>query len=139
SYAYWHNHFEDDPRAVGRTVQLNKRPFTIIGVAPREFHGSLLMFSPEFYVPIVAVSNDKDLNARGNQWLFEALGHLKAGVTPAQASADLNAIGSYLEKTYPKDDHQMSFTLARPNLYGDYGATPVRAFMAGGRLVASRV
>ena len=34
------------------------------------------------------------------------LGHLKAGVTPAQAIADLNSIGSYLEKTYPKDDSQ---------------------------------
>ena len=34
------------------------------------------------------------------------LGHLKPGVTPAQAIADLNSIGSYLEKTYPKDDAQ---------------------------------
>jgi len=41
------------------------------------------------------------------------MGHLKPGVTPAQAVADLNSIGSYLEKTYPKDDDQRTFTLAR--------------------------
>ncbi len=44
------------------------------------------------------------------------LGHLKPGVTPAQAVADLNSIGAYLEKTYPKDDGNMTFTLARPGL-----------------------
>ena len=49
-----------------------------------------------------------------------AMGHLKAGVTQAQAVADLNSIGAYLEKTYPKDDSQLTFTLARPSLYGDY-------------------
>ena len=38
--------------------------------------------------------------------IFMVMGHLKPGVTPAQAIADLNSIGSYLEKTYPKDDGQ---------------------------------
>ena len=43
------------------------------------------------------------LNARGNRAVFQVLGHLKAGVTPEQAAADLNSIGSWLEKNYPKD------------------------------------
>lgn len=47
------------------------------------------------------------------------IGHLKAGVTREQAIADLNSIGADLEKTYPKEDNDMSFTLARPSLYGD--------------------
>ena len=47
-----------------------------------------------------------------------AIGHLKAGVSPAQAVADLNRVGSWLEKTYPKTDAQMSFKLARPSLAG---------------------
>ena len=59
------------------------------------------------------------------------LGHLKPGVTPAQAVADLNSIGSYLEKTYPKDDGKISFTLARPGLYGSFLGGPVRAFRCG--------
>jgi hypothetical protein len=41
------------------------------------------------------------LDDRGHRWIFEALGHLKPGVTPAQATNDLNSIGAYLEKTYP--------------------------------------
>jgi len=130
SYAYWHSHFQDDRAVVSRVVQLNKHPFTIIGVAPPGFHGTLLLFSPEFFVPIVQ-EDEANLKVRGNRWIFEAIGHLKAGVTPVQATADLNSIGSYLEKTYPKDDSQMSFALARPSLYGDYGGQSVRAFMAG--------
>jgi predicted permease len=130
SYAYWHSHFQDDRAVVSRVVQLNKHPFTIIGVAPPGFHGTLLLFSPEFFVPIVQ-EDEANLKVRGNRWIFEAIGHLKSGVTPVQATADLNSIGSYLEKTYPKDDSQMSFALARPSLYGDYGGQSVRAFMAG--------
>ena len=38
---------------MGRAVQLNKHPFTIVGVAPPEFHGTLMFFSPDFFVPIV--------------------------------------------------------------------------------------
>ena len=48
------------------------------------------------------------------------MGHLKPGVTPAQAIADLNAIGSYFEKTYPKEDGKMNFCWRGPGLYGDY-------------------
>jgi hypothetical protein len=72
-----------------------------------------------------------DLNARGFNSVFEALGHLKPGVTPAQAIADLNRIGTLLQKTYPKDIIKMTFILARPSLYGDYLGRPLRAFMAG--------
>jgi hypothetical protein len=60
-----------------------------------------------------------------------AMGHLKAGVTPRQATADLNSIGSYLEKTYPKDERQMSFLLGRPGLLGDQFGRPLQAFLRG--------
>ena len=142
SYAYWHNNFQDDRGVVGRVVQLNKHPFTIIGVAPPGFHGTLLIFSPEFFVPMVnqeQVDGVDLLNGRGDRWIFEAVGRIKAGVTPAQAAADLNSIGSYLEKTYPKDDGQMKFALARPSLYGDYAARPLQAFMAGLMLLAGLI
>ena len=67
------------------------------------------------------------------------LGHLKAGVTPAQAIADLNSIGAYLEKTYPKDDGQMTFSLARPGLAGDWFGRPLRAFLTGLMLLAGLI
>jgi hypothetical protein len=53
SHAYWHSRFQDDLGVVGRSVQLNKHRFTILGVAPPGFHGTLLFVSPDFFVPIV--------------------------------------------------------------------------------------
>jgi predicted permease len=134
SYSFWHTRFQDDRGVLGRTVQLNKHPFTIVGVAEQGFHGTLVFFNPDFFVPIVnaeQLDEQNDLNTRRRRWVFMTLGVLKPGVTVAQAVADLNSIGSYLEKTYPKDDDKRTFALARPSLYGDYLGRPVRAFMTG--------
>jgi predicted permease len=142
SYAFWHTHFQDDRNVVGRVVRVNKQPYTILGVAPPGFNGTLVFFNPGFFVPIVnqeQVEGENDLNAREKRWVFMTMGHLEAGVTPAQATADLNSIGSYLEKTYPKDDDQRTFALARPSLYGDYLGKPVRAFMTGLMLLAALI
>ncbi len=133
SYEYWHTRFQDDRSVVGRVVRLNRHPFTILGVAPPNFNGTLLFFNPAMFVPLVehpALGSD-DLTTRGNRWVFEVMGHLKPGVTPQEATADLNSIGAYLERTYPKDESKMTFALASPSLYGDYLGRPVRAFMAG--------
>src|SRR6516164_7325753 len=141
-YAYWHTHFQDDRNVIGRVVQLSKHPFTIVGVAPPDFHGTLVFFNPDFYMPIVnaeQVEPQNHLNERGHRWVFMTLGHVKSGVTLAQAVADLNSIGSYLEKTYPKDDDKRSFTLARPSLYGDLLGKPMRAFMTGLMLLAGLI
>lgn len=141
TYAYWHSHFRDDRGVVGRVVRLNKHPFTIIGVASPGFHGTLSFFNPDLFVPIVnhPMFGEEDVNARGNRWVFMVLGHLKTGVSPAQAVADLNSIGAYFEKTYPKENGTMSFTLARPALYGDYVGRPVREFMTGLMLLAGLI
>jgi len=142
THAYWHAHFHDDPGVVGRVVQVNKNPFTIVGVAPPEFHGTLVFFFPDFFVPIVnqeQVEGENLLNERGKRWVFSVMGHLKAGVTREQAIADLNSIGAVLEKSYPKDDNDMSFTLARPSLYGDYLGRPMRAFLTGLMLLAGLI
>src|SRR5260370_36285999 len=47
TYGYWRTHFRDDPGVVGRVVRVNKHPFTILGVAPPEFHGTLVFFFPD--------------------------------------------------------------------------------------------
>ena len=142
SYSYWHARFQDDRAVVGRTVQVNKHPFTILGVTPPEFHGTLVFFNPDFFIPIInqeQIDGQHLLNVRGKRWVFMTLGHLKPGITPAQAVADLNSIGAYLEKTYPKEDDQRTFALARPSLYGDYLGKPVRAFMTALMLLAGLI
>jgi predicted permease len=138
TYAYWHAHFQDDRNVVGRVVQLNKQPYTIVGVAPAEFRGTLSFVFPDFWVPI-AREGSEWLNARGNHGLLMMMGHLKAGVTPAQAVSDLNSVGTYLEKTYPKDDSKMAFSLMRPGLAGDWLGDPVKEFLTGLMLLAGLI
>jgi predicted permease len=142
SYAYWHSHFQDDRGVVGRVVQVNKHPFTIVGVAPARFHGTLLFVYRDFFLPMIneeQVEGRNILNARGTAWIYLALGHLKAGVTPAQAIADLNSIGSYLAKTYPKEHGQIRYSLSRPSLYGDFLGRRVRMFLTGLMLLAGLI
>jgi predicted permease len=142
TYAYWHSQFQDDRGIVGRVVQVNRRPYTILGVAPPDFNGTLLFFYPDFFLPMVNHERGDVpgfLNDRGRRNIFMVLGHLKAGVTPDQAIADLNSIGSYLEKTYPKDDASMTYSLARPSLAGDMLGPPVKGFMTGMMLLAGLI
>ncbi len=139
TYAYWQSHFQADRAVVGRVVRLNKHPFTIIGVAPRGFHGAVLFFSLDFFVPLVNQEQENTLNRRGTVSMDMVIGRLKAGVTPAQAISDLNSIGSYLEKTYPKTDASMRFALARPSLWGDAAGPAVRAFLTALMLLAGLI
>jgi predicted permease len=141
SYDFWHSHFHDDRGVVGRMVQINKHPFTIIGVAPKAFRGTELFFAPALWVPLVDVNQIEGWDAihqRGSHSEF-IVGHLKPGVTPAQATADLKSLASWLAKTYPKDDDGISFSLARPGLIGDMLGGPARAFVAGLMLLAGLI
>lgn len=141
TWAYWHDRFHEDAGVVGRTVRLGKEPFTIIGVAPKGFYGTLLFGSPQFFMPIVnqeQIDGQDLLHTRANvQGIFEIFGHLKPGVTPAQAAADLNGIGAYLEKAYPKEVPHRDYKLAHPGLYVFGG--PAKAFLAGLMLLAGLI
>jgi predicted permease len=142
SYDYWHSQFQDDRTVVGRVVLVNKHPFTILGVAPPQFSGTLVFFFPDFWAPMVQqeqIQGLKVLDARGERDIFMVLGHVKEGVTPAQAIADLNSVGSYLEKTYPKTDAYMTYTLARPSLVGNMLGPPVKGFLIGMMLLAGLI
>jgi predicted permease len=142
SYAYWHSHFHDDRNVVGRVVRLNKYPFTVLGVAPPEFRGTLVFFSPQFFVPLMQQEQANGWNGldnRSERSVLVIMGHLKPGVTPAQANADLNSIGAYLEKTYPKEHAKVSYSLGRPNLLGDQFDRPFQAFLAGLLLLAALI
>jgi predicted permease len=141
SYAYWRDHFAADPAVVGRTVQLNKHPFTVLGVARPEFRGTERFFSPALWVPLMQQEQIEGLNdltqrTARSLWL---VGRLKPGVTASQASADLQSIATFLIRTYPKDDDGLTFSLARPGLLGNLLGRPVRAFVAGLMLLAGLI
>jgi predicted permease len=146
TYAYWQNQFAGDRNVVGRVVQMNKHPFTVIGITPPEFRGTLLYFSAPFFVPIVdidqfatgSVTGENVLQDRKNFWgVMEALGHLKPGVSPAAAAAELNSIGVWLAQTYPQDNGPSKFSLKRPALHPFGGE--IAGFLSGVMLLAALI
>src|SRR3954447_12892387 len=142
SYGYWKTHFAEDPGVVGRVVRLNKHPFTIVGVTPPEFHGTLLFLYPDFFVPMVneeQVTGADFLQVRKSRAIFQVFGHLKPGVTPEQAAADVNAIGTWVKQNYPKEVSTASYVLRRPSFNGDFLGGPVQAFAGGLALLAGLI
>ena len=141
TYAFWHTRFNDDRSVVGRVVRLNHHPFTIVGVAPKGLQGTILFVAPDFFLPIVnqdQVVPGNSLNDRGsNNAVFEVFGHLRPGVSVAQANADVNAIGADLQKTYPKEVSHASVSLGHEGLTGFAG--PAKAFVAGLMLLAGLI
>jgi hypothetical protein len=118
SYAYWHSHFNSDPGTVGRTVEINKHPYTIAGVAPADFRGTELFFAPDLWAPLVdlpQMGGWDPIENRGSHFTW-VIGHLKPGVSAAAAAADLNTIAASLAKLYPKEDDGLKFSLSRPGL-----------------------
>ena len=125
---------------VGRAIRLNQHPFTILGIAPPGFQGTLWFLGPDFFVPIVDQEQlgGASLDLRTTEdGVFAVLGHLKPGVTPAQAVADAEVVGTYLEKTYPRQFAHKSTVLARGGLTS-FGPA-VRAFVAGLMLLAGLI
>ena len=133
SYACWQVRFVGDPNIVGKTVELNKIPYTVIGVAPRYFNGTERFLWPELWIPV-----HNELQIEGYDWLEKrgnhnawTVGRLKPGVTPAQAAANLNNIGAQLSKEYPDTDKGISFRLTQPGFLGNALGGPVHAFLLG--------
>jgi predicted permease len=131
TYAYWHARFQDDRSIIGRVVSVNKHPFTVLGVAPPGFGGTLIFVSPDFFIPIVEQETlgGNSLTDRANvAALFETFGHLKPGVSPQQAEADVNRVATELAKAYPKEFEDKHVVIGRTGLTSFRG--PVDGFVA---------
>ncbi len=141
SYAFWHGHFNDDAGIIGKVVQLNKHPFTVIGVAQPHFRGTELFFSPALWVPMVNAPQLEGwdlLHQRGKHSIF-VIGRLKPGVAPAAADADLTSIAGQLASEYPTEDQGLKIALTRPGLAGDTLRRPIGAFLGGVMLLSGMI
>jgi len=129
SDSLWRRAFNADPGLVGTTVQLNKYPFTVMGVAPARFHGTEQFVWPDYWIPMVEqqVEGWNYLHSR-TVMTVTVLGRLRPGVTPQQATENLNAIAAQLAKEYPETDSGLPLRLIRPGLYGDNGDV-IRGFL----------
>jgi putative ABC transport system permease protein len=110
SHAMWARRFGGERTVIGRTIQLNSQPFTIIGVMPPRFKGTWA-FSPAevFWVSLAARNSVLSAPAREvfdlrRGAMLYPIGRLKPGATARQAAAEMAAIGDGLAREYPRDD-----------------------------------
>jgi putative ABC transport system permease protein len=99
SNQFWQTRLGGDARAVGKEVTLDGKPFTVIGVLPRDFEFPLARRSTELLTTVAG--EEGNLEERG-ALVFITLGRLKQGVTLAQAQAELNNLSGNLEQQYPQ-------------------------------------
>jgi len=110
SYSYWKKSGAD-PDILGKTRQINGRIYTVVGITPKGFTGTIAMLSPELYLPLgmyEAVANDfegrgRSLSLRDNHALIVA-GRLKNGTSLESANASLSLVADRLAKAYPGEN-----------------------------------
>ncbi|PYJ55415.1 MAG: permease [Verrucomicrobia bacterium] len=122
----WQSVFNADPSVVGATVRLDKDPYTVIGVAPAQFHGTEKFDRPDFWIPFV--NWDQQFLQNRTSMTLTVFGRLKPGVGPQQAAENLSAIAAQLAKEYPQTDTGMPLRLVRPGLFADDGDV-IRGFL----------
>ena len=105
SYDYWQTRFRGAPEAVGRKLRVNERDLTVIGVAPREFQGTVLPLKFELWVPatltptLLGGTRDlEDRNIRG----FSLIGMLRSGATREEAQAEFSTAMALFARDYPE-------------------------------------
>jgi len=125
SDSFWHEHFGGDAAVLGRTIELDRRTYTVIGVMPPRFQYPIQSDPIEFYVTTAEDASNADgskpaTENRGSHSL-EAIARLKPGVSIEQAQADLSTIASNLEKQYPNTNSYFGVRVKalREELIGD--------------------
>ena len=126
----WNNAFHADPGIVGTVVELNKHPFTVIGVAPASFHGTERFGWLDYWISMLNEKQVESFDYLHNRTSITVtvIGRLKPGVTPRQATENLNAIAAELAREYPQTDEGLSYRLIHPGLIGDDGDV-IRGFL----------
>ncbi|MEJ7576809.1 MAG: ABC transporter permease [Pyrinomonadaceae bacterium] len=101
SHNLWRGRFNSDPNLVGRSININNHPFTIIGVMPENFVGASTGMPPDLWVPMMmepfAKPGSRSLTSPDDGWL-EMLGRLKSDVNLAEAQASVETIASRLHQ-----------------------------------------
>jgi len=140
SFDAWQRRFGGADIA-GTTIRINGLPYTILGVAPRGFHGTEVAFRPEVWVPM-----SMQPQIEGRSWLDERTtlnvwitGRLAPGVSVEQATAALDTVAQSIGEAYPRSHQGLRVGLARPGFVGNTGRAPIAAFMAGVMALAGLV
>jgi putative ABC transport system permease protein len=106
SYRLWQTHFGADPLVVGRTMNINRHPYTIVGVAPAIFQGSETGLRCDLWLPMMMQSQvmpQGDLLHDHHYFWLSALGRLKPGIAPQQAQEEMTIRIRRVAKDYPQE------------------------------------
>ena len=127
SFAVWRN-TGFSPSFIGSTIRANGTAFTVVGVTPRGFAGTMSLVSPQWWFPLgsydsivseIFKQRATGLTDRGN-YAVNLVGMLKPGTTRAAAEQALDAFAKRLDAEYPGTDHDQTFVLAGlPRIVGE--------------------
>jgi predicted permease len=115
SYDFWKSYFGGDPSIVGQPIKLNRQDYTIVGVAPPDFKGTVVGLSFDIWVPLLQQEN---LTGGARTWItnrkfrsLHAIARLKPGVSLGEAQAEMNLVSSRLVQNYRTENLGMSGVL----------------------------
>jgi predicted permease len=116
-YSYWRRRFGGDPNIAGKKVEVNGNPFTVVGVVPKDFHGTYSVLDMDAFIPFSAEPGEDPDNpiqkiwtSRGSRTLT-LMGRLKPGVTLKQAEATLNVVSQRIAQAHPDTEKGISVQL----------------------------
>jgi len=140
SHSLWQRRLGADSHIVGKTVELNGKPYNVIGVAPPTFKGSKFALALDFWIPMAMVEelqrNPGLLKDRGSNWM-NIVARLKPGVSLDQASANMSMIAKRLNQTYPDDRASSTDGLVKTELEGRF--EEAAAMMKTGAAIAMSI
>ncbi len=122
----WRRVFGASPSVIGRSIELNQHPFTIIGVVPAAFKGTMSGLACDFWAPLSMhqeVANFGSLDNRDDHWLHSQA-RLQPGVSIPHAQAVVDAVGARLEQAYPASNRQNRVNVL-DFLHAPYGTQPI--------------
>jgi predicted permease len=102
SYGLWQNRLHGDAHVLGSKILLDRKPYVVIGVMPRDFEFPLVpghLNRSELWVPMSFT--EQELTTGAASWNFNMVGRLKAGITPAQAQGDAERVAQATMRNYP--------------------------------------
>jgi predicted permease len=113
-YSYWQKRFGGDPQFVGQQVRVNGKPAIVVGIAPKEFHGTLFSFDMDGYLPLSTITEGQDSKrfwTDRNIRRLNVLGRLRPGVSILQAQSSVDVIARRLSAQYPESDQGVAVRL----------------------------
>jgi predicted permease len=123
-YDLWQSHFGGDPGIVGKTMQINLHTYTIVGVAPRGFHGCKAGLRAEIWLPLGMdrqIWGSSRIDERGTSWL-NVLGVMGPGSDRQQAERELNVLMQHIAAQYPLEHQGQNQISTDPLWRSPFGA-----------------